>query len=134
MSIQVIREFLPEDIDKIDLVYDADGIFTEEAIAMSNHPSITIIHDGVIIALFGIVLCKNDIGLGWVIPSKHVKKNKKFFSKAVKQYLEAFSATFGLKKIITNCINSRIRERFLEYLGFRYWRVLDNNKLYIMER
>lgn len=128
-----IRKFEIEDIDKIDLSCNDDILNTEDALMLMDYPSLTMLMDGVIVAIFGVVLCPNNVGAMWITPSKYVKKYRKTFVSIIKKYLEAFTSTFRLKKTITDCINSIERIRFVESLGFKYWNSDNNMRLYIKQ-
>lgn len=97
---------------------------------LAYFPSVTLIVDGRIIACMGCVLDRKSVGIVWVVPSVYLNSRMKCFSKIIKQYIETLPKTFNLKEIVTDCNDDKKRQRFLQWLGFKYDVMCNNINYY----
>jgi len=87
----------------------------------SNGPTYTGLVDGKVAGFAGVILLWPGVGEGWILGSDLFSKNKLWFVRNVKRYLEKIMNTHQLHRVQTTVMHGRTGlVRLVEFLGMQF--------------
>lgn len=78
-----------------------------------------LIHDGLVLGVFGYIEMWPGVFEVWAFPSIHVKKYSMVYLRTVKQYINVIIKTFDPHRIQSDAVADDLHDRWMEFLGFK---------------
>ncbi len=82
-------------------------------------PTWTLIYDGQPVSFFGGFYLWDGVMEIWQIPTIHVAKCPKFYSKMIKFFVDKYFELFHLHRMQSTCLDDALHNRWMRFLGFK---------------
>lgn len=112
--------FHPAHLDVMDVRdYELDLLGRDILAQMADTGQcVTLMIDGVLMAILGYFILRRGVLEVWVIPSKRIKQNAFLYIRFVKRYLEIAARNLGVHRIQTASPANAETDRWMRILGF----------------
>ena len=114
-------KIIPFKIDHIDCmdIREHEMKFNKEMLAhLEGKMSITGVIDGRVISCGGITPYSDTAAILWQLPSIYVEQYAVPYARFIRKWLDETADNLGIKRMETACIDDRLHNRWMQFLGF----------------